>query len=252
MWTYTGVLALTAQSLLVLFMLAVSVAKLAEWGAREFVRHFTNWSWCAQTLFYALTLPLAVHSSDGRATATVVLRYGFAPLLLVVVDVLVLINVLLARGSRRLDELYDALSPAVIIIGNDVMHAWPVLFALAYAAVYRALLYRELVAVPDAWRRRAAAAGGSATAARVMFWLYQTWLAALALKLLYMLVLLALGTNANRVYDSDIPFGVGVAGFAALALALVGAPLLTLWADAQTRDARDVRDDVFSAAKIHA
>ena len=85
-----------AQLLFVLLVAGTALAKLVEFGGHSYVEHFTNWSWTAQILFYAGTLPAGV-SPGGSRFAGAIVALAWLPLVGIVTSVWLGSRLLLLR-----------------------------------------------------------------------------------------------------------------------------------------------------------
>lgn len=118
-----------AQLLLVIALGLIMVAKIVEFGWFEYIRHFTNWSWTLQTLFYAITL-LGIVAIDATALFVAAV---FLPLTTIVFSVWIGSSVLLIRDPDFVTHFFDMWPAGVVMVGNDVVHVMPVLVLVFYA-----------------------------------------------------------------------------------------------------------------------
>jgi len=176
-------------------MLGAAVFKLADSGAASYVRHYTNWSWTLQLLFYYASAPapllvaLRVRGAWRDATLAVV-AFGLLPLNGVVWVVASVVSVLLASGHSFIDRYFAEHAPSLVVLGNDVYHLFPLVALLLYV-VFNARI--ALYAVNELLR-----------AERCVFFLY----AAYGGTLISLLVYLAL-FDPHVVYSTELPFAVG-------------------------------------------
>jgi len=189
-------------------MLAAAVFKAAESGLGSYVRHYTNWSWTLQLLFYYASAPapllVAVRDrSRWRDAALAVVAFGVLPLNGVVWLVASVVNVLLASGHSFIDQYFDQHAPSLVVLGNDVYHLFPLVALLLYFALNARIVFFALNAL--------------LRAERLGFYLY----AAYGGTLISLLAYLAL-FDPQKVYSTDLPFAVGGA-FAALVLTVINA-----------------------------
>jgi hypothetical protein len=140
-----------AQALWVLLKVVAVLQKVIEHGIVPYVRHFTNWSWTLQLIFYALTLGAApvrfglvsANSALGRFTRTVIV-VGLFPINGIVFTVMFGVSVLLGTGSPFLSEFLTKYPPEIVFLGNDLFHFWPIVVLLIYYIVYRKLVLFSL------------------------------------------------------------------------------------------------------------
>jgi len=125
-----------AQTVLVIVMTAAAVGKIVEFGWHDFVRHFTNWAWTAQALFYGFTLPAAFRPGWAAAVVGVALL----PLVTIVVTVWLGSSLLLVHDDGFVTDLFEMWPPGVVMVGNDVFHVLPVIVLLAYIFLQRHLV----------------------------------------------------------------------------------------------------------------
>lgn len=204
-WTLALVLGAT-QAVWASWMLAATVLKMAEFGAYEFVRHYTNWSWLLQMLFYfgsigaplLLTDLLNVNSCAGEFTLHV-LVFGFFPLNGVVWSVLVLVSVMLATKAELFADVLAEIAPTWVMLGDSVYHFWPVLVILVYFIAYRRVLYVALNRVFARQRLYDSSVRLS------IFVLLQAFVGTLLSMLFYGMLF-----DPQKVYKTDVPPGLGV------------------------------------------
>ncbi len=169
------------------------------------------------------------------------MRYAFAPLAVGVVEVALVVSGLVLHGTSALTVLYATIPVGPLILGNDLVHMWPVVFVLLHAFIYRPVLYDVLVAEPvegPGWNVRWRAA----------LWVECVWGGALVGKLAYGITLLVLGTSVNRVYGTQVALPLGVSVFFALPIYMVGVPLVLWWEARANAAVRPRGSDAFSAA----
>jgi hypothetical protein len=188
------------------WMLAAAAFKISEYGAYEFVRHYTNWSWMLQTLFYfasagapfMLAGLVDVNSCFGDATLTAI-GLGFLPLNGVVWSVLVLVSVMLATKAELFTDVLKELAPTWVMLGDSIYHFWPVLALLLYFIAYRKVVYVALNRIFA--RQRLYASAFRLT----VFLLYESVFGTALSFAIYGLLF-----NPQKVYKTDLPVGLGV------------------------------------------
>lgn len=209
-----AVLKFTLHAVWTIVILSAAVGKLINHGFFNYVRHYTNWSWTLQLLFFAATLaaPFIQHgfishkSALGSFTQTV-LVLGFFPLFGVVTTVMALVNVLLGSMSDFITDIFAVMPAQIVIIGNDLFHNWPFTNMLIFAFAYHRLLYHSL-------NRVAAHFGVAYDALRLTLWFaYEGFFGTILSLLLYALLF-----DPRQVYETDIPFETGGALAAFLVL----------------------------------
>ena len=226
-WMRRWVLAIMLASLQVMWatlMAAGAVLKIIEYGMHAYVRHYTNWSWTLQILFYygSIATPFIlaglIHPNSRLGYATqVVLVVGFLPLNGVVWSVMGLVSVLLGTNSPFLTNVFTELAPSIVMLGNDLYHVWPVIGILIFYIVYNKFVHFSINGVyahgailGNAWLL-------------MLFLLYEAFVGSLASMASYGLIF-----NPQEVYQTDVPIGVGV-GVVLLILAGVSlVPLLVI------------------------
>jgi len=130
-----------AQLLWAFTMLVGAVLKIVDSGVHSYLRHFTNWSWTLQLLFYFATSPaplLVVNDSTkslGAQFVRAVVALTFVPLVGIVFVVAGVVMVLLGTRSQFLVVLFREHSPSFVMLGNDVYHFVPIIALLGYGLV---------------------------------------------------------------------------------------------------------------------
>lgn len=211
-----------AQIVWATWMTAAAVVKIAEYGGHEFVRHYTNWSWALQALFYFATAPVpfvlvGVIDADSTVGNFVlnVLVIGFLPLHGVVWFVLTLVSLLLATKAELFNDVLAEIAPTWVMLGDSVYHFWPVVGLLLYYIAYRRVIYVALNRVYARQRLYESAPRLS------VFLLYEAFAGSL-----FSLAVYSLLFDPQSVYKTDLAFGLGLATVLGT-LALVNAlPLL--------------------------
>lgn len=140
-----------AQLVLVLIYVSAILARVANGDFESFFQQFTNWSWIFQTLFYTLTLPvpfiqqgLIIEGSLlGRFTRTVVLLLFF-PLVGVVFTVVIVISIIFADDESFLNGLLRHMPASRLVLGNDLLHVWPIVFVLLFYILYHRYIFYVL------------------------------------------------------------------------------------------------------------
>lgn len=125
-----------------------AIFKIVEYGFYQYIRHYTNWSWTLQALFYFATMGapfilvglVSPYGPIGRFTRAVIVL-GFLPLNGIVWSVLVLVSVLLGTKSPFLTDVFAQLDPAIVMLGNDLYHFWPTVVILIYYIVYNKVIH---------------------------------------------------------------------------------------------------------------
>lgn len=136
-----AVIILVAQLLWAFTMLAGIVLKIADSGVHSFVKHYTNWSWTLQMLFYFATAPaplLIAYDNNKSLLAkfvSFVVGIAFVPLVGIVFVVAGLVMILLGTRSQFLVVLFQEHAPSFVMLGNDVYHFIPIIALLAYGLI---------------------------------------------------------------------------------------------------------------------
>lgn len=188
------------------WMLAAAALKIAEYGAYEFVRHYTNWSWLLQTAFYfasagapfLLAGLVDVNSCLGDLTLTVI-GLAFLPLNGIVWSVLVLVSVMLATKAELFADVLKELAPTWVMLGDSIYHFWPVLAIVLYFIAYRKVVYVALNRIFA--RQRLYSSAFRLT----LFLLYESFAGTALSFAIYGLLF-----NPQKVYKTDLPAGLGV------------------------------------------
>jgi len=211
-----------AQLVWTLFLLGAAVAKIFEFGAFQYTRHYTNWSWTLQMLFFAATLGAPFvqlgfappRSGLGQWTTTI-LVLAFFPLLGVVTTVALLVWVLLGTNSPFITDIFERVPPQIVILGNDLYHMIPVFSLLVFLLVYKKLIYFAV-------NRAAADSNMARSVARLTtFIAYESLLGAGISLAIYALIF-----DAQEVYETQLSVGAGIVlGFFSI-LASSGVPFL--------------------------
>lgn len=189
-------------------MLAAAVFKIAESGVNSYVRHYTNWSWTLQLLFYYASAPapllvaLRKHGAWRNVTLAVV-AFAFLPLNGVVWVVASVVNLLLASGHSFIDEYFEQHAPSLVVLGNDVYHLFPLVALLLYLVFNARVVFFALNQLLAGERRG--------------FFLYLAYGGTLISLLTYLALF-----DPHVVYSTDLPFAAGGL-FALLVLTLVNA-----------------------------
>lgn len=189
-------------------MLAAAAFKIAESGVNSYVRHYTNWSWTLQLLFYYASAPapllVALRDRSGwRDAALAVVAFGLLPLNGVVWVVASVVNVLLASGHSFIDSYFVEHAPSLVVLGNDVYHLFPLVALLLYVVFNARIAFYAVNELLVAERRG--------------FFLYLAYGGTLISLLTYLALF-----DPHEVYSTDLPFAFGGA-FALLVLTLVTA-----------------------------
>ena len=224
-WGLALVLA-TLQVIWACWMAAAAVVKIAEYGGHEYVRHYTNWSWTLQALFYFATAPIAfvlvgvvdAHSVLGEFVLGI-LVVGFLPLHGIVWFVLTLVSLLLATKAELFADVLAELAPTWVMLGDSVYHFWPVLALLLYYTAYRRVIY---VALNRVYARQVLY---SSPVRLTIFVLYQSFAGSLFSLAAYSLIF-----DPQAVYKTDVPFGFGLATVLGTLAAVNALPLLIVLA----------------------
>ena len=192
---------------------ALIVAKVVEFGWFEYVRHFTNWSWTMQTLFYAITL-LFIIVPDGTA---IFVGLTFLPLVTIVFSVWVGSSVLLIRDPAFITPFLAQWPAGVVMLGNDAVHVLPVIIIIFYAWLQGPLVGYGL-------RRTAhAALYGWGPVYFLVFCVWQTWGGALLAIGLYRMFF-----DPNEVYRTTLPEAEALGLPLVVGLIVAGVPLIML------------------------
>lgn len=188
------------------WMLVAAALKIGEFGLFEFVRHYTNWSWLLQVVFYFSTTPaplmlvglVDVNSCLGDLTLGV-LALGFFPLNGVVWSVLVLVSVMLATKAELFVDVLNEMAPTWVMLGDSIYHFWPVLVLLLYFIAYRKLIY---VALNRVYARQRLY---TSPVRLTFFLLYQAFVGTLFSFAVYGVLF-----NPQKVYKTELPAGLGI------------------------------------------
>lgn len=188
-------------------LLSGAIGKIINHGFFNYFRHYTNWSWTFQLLFFAATLPapfvqtglVRAHGALGSLTRTVIVL-GLFPLFGVVTTVMALVFVLLGTMSDFITDIFQVMAPQIVIIGNDLFHMIPFVALLLFWLFYYKLVFYSLNHV-------AARYGVARDAVRLTLWIaYEGFFGAAVSLAFYSLLF-----DAREVYETDIPFITGAA-----------------------------------------
>jgi hypothetical protein len=189
------------------WMAIAAIAKLSEYGFGEYVKHYTNWSWTLQVLFYYSTLGVPfllgglmdIDSAAGDLTLLLV-GIAFLPLHGIVWSVLALVSVMLATKAELFLDVLEEVAPTLVMLGDSIYHFWPVLAILIYYIAYRRVINVALnrVIVRQQLYR--------SSFRLLLFILYQAFGGSLFSVAVYTLIF-----DVQEVYKTDVPFAAGVA-----------------------------------------
>lgn len=188
-------------------LLSGAIGKLVNHGFLNYVRHYTNWSWTLQLLFWGGTLAapfvqsgiVRPNSPLGSFTRTVIVL-GLFPLFGVVTTVMTLVFVLLGTMSDFITDIFQVMAPQIVIIGNDLFHMIPFVTLLLFWLFYHKLVFYSLNQV-------AARYNVASDALRLTLWIAYEGFFGAAISLAFYSLLF----DARQVYETEIPFVTGAA-----------------------------------------
>lgn len=222
-WSYAYII-FSATLVWALFSTFVAVDKIYVFGFDSFIRHWTNWGWSVETAFYWLVLgfvlPTTVALCNVRCASDVA-AWCFFPVNLIVWYIAMSVTILLLKDPEFITDIFASMPPGIVMVGDILFHIVPALALVFFASLFTHLIRYGL----NRWCVRAKNAG---CCALFCYTLYLLFLAPILLLVLYVLVLLALGTTPNEVYMTDIPIGSTFALFLVVGLIFNGIPLLIL------------------------
>ncbi|HYE74499.1 MAG TPA: hypothetical protein VEF04_14265 [Blastocatellia bacterium] len=194
------------QLLFALLLIGSAVGKIARFGLREYVIHYTNWMYTLAIVFFVGTLSL---TNRPHAVARALQRWLYCPLLGVITGVFVGVTVLLGSGSHFLSSLLATIPASLLILGNEAFHTYPFIAILVYGLAHSAELAHTLrppivVVQPVQW----------------LFFFYQMVGGALLSLVIYLLCV-----DVNQVYDTRLDSLLGLAIFSLVALAISTVPV---------------------------
>lgn len=204
----------------------IAVGKLVEFDDMDYVRHYTNWSWTFQALFFSATIGIAFvevgwlrHDSAYSQWLQFVTALFFFPLLGVVITVRVLVWVLLGTNSPFLQKFFDKMAPSFVMLGDDAFHFMPVIEVVVFWLVYRKWIYyslNQLIATTEML---------DAPVRYTLFILYQAYILALGTVVVYWFT-----NDPHKVYSTDVPDEYGFAVIIITLTVFVLMPLIyVLW-----------------------
>lgn len=128
-WDSKYVWLIVIQILWIIFIVAAATEKIEHntWG--DYIRHFTNWSWTLQILFYSLTW-LGFWYPDLLYAVLVVFFFVTWGTIWVV---LTLVVALILTDAHFIMQYVKRYSAGVVIFGNDLYHVFPVIVILLFA-----------------------------------------------------------------------------------------------------------------------
>jgi len=152
----------------------------------DIVKHFTNWSWVLQIIFYSLTLVgyywQAVY--DSTINALFFMVNGTVWLVFAIIIYMVLHN------SRVITQYFEQYDAGIVIAGNTLFHTATVIFLLLFIIVNREYIARSI--------SRAIGAKDSFLL-RYCIFMYQCYFSTVLFTFAYLLFF-----DPRRVYSFDV------------------------------------------------
>jgi len=124
---------LVFQLLWIVFTVAAATEKIEHNTFHDYIRHFTNWSWSLQILFYALTW-LGFLWPDFLYSVIVIFFFITWGTIWVVA---ILVQCLILTDSNFIMQYVRQYSAGLVIFGNDLYHLFPVVVILIFAFVLK-------------------------------------------------------------------------------------------------------------------
>jgi len=206
------------EALLVALLIGSAVGKSVEFSEPlDYVLHYTNWSWTFQIVFYATLL--ISFAPQCVPCAGYVVAFTFFPLLATVSAVAVLVWIMLGTDDAGfLEMIFENIHPGYVMIGNDWVHVWPIIFLLIWALARYPLVYYGLN-----WLfTHETVRSNDRCLVAVLVWQIFAFLLPVGV---YFVVLYALGTNPNEVYGTELNVGGGLVIASFVSLVVVGSLL---------------------------
>ena len=241
------------QVVLVAIMMFAAIYKIATYGLVSFVIHLTNWSWLAQTVFYAATtlIPLP----EGTSFVSAVICICYAPLLALTTGILIAVSMLFWTEDEFVDQLTDEVSPGVIVVASDVFHAFPVILIFSWSAFhFSSIVYAFRIYASESCSLGSEACCGSWAYRETSCW-RNCWIALFVLYELWgglfvFLIAYSLAVDPQEVYSAkDIGYGEGFAVFTLVAIGLVGVLLVMLFCCYDAAEKYSVDEEDYARAR---
>lgn len=205
-----------AQAAWAIWILSITVAKIAAFGMASFLEHFTNWAWLAYGIFFLASLRLAGYGCGESVAAAC-----FFPLYSIAWFVAAAVSILLFTNPDFITDLFDVMDPGLVITGNDIFHVHTVIALLFYGFLNQLVIWRGL--------RRLFEWVGDNSCLCITIIVYQVVGGALLFAGLYFLVLaVAYEESVNDVYGTDVSVALGTLVYAVFCTIVSGVPLLVL------------------------
>jgi hypothetical protein len=173
-----------------LLLIAAAVEKICTTGAKDYFRHFTNWSWTGQIFFYYFLL---VGLTGNKHLNKFLIQWILIPIWGMVWIVFVLVLIMILNNGRFILRYIGHYEPGVVFFGNALFHYIPLVVLIMIVATIRLETRTHLrKLVPKRWGWKL-----------VLITLWEVY-SPLALLGIY-----SSFNNVSEIYETDIPVWAG-------------------------------------------